>query len=253
MNSDAIQAKIAADAAALGVRPGDTLLVHSSLKSLGDRQIGPGEAVGGLLRALGPEGTLLLPALSYLFVGPDRPFFDELATPSCVGAIPEWFRTQPGVRRSLCPTHSCAALGPRAGELTEGHLLDGTPCGPHSPFAKLREAGGKVLFLGCGTNCNTSMHACEERILPPYLFKGSVTYRIRDREGRELTHTLRAHDFAGVAQRYSRVPALMDRGVSAGRILRAECVLLEAVPMWDAALRALRRDPYALVERVGPA
>ena len=77
--------------------------------------------------------------------------------------------------------------------------------------------------------------------------------RFFDREGRELTHTLRAHDFAGVAQRYSRVPAMMDRGVSAGRILRAECVLLEAVPMWDAALRALRRDPYALVERVGPA
>lgn len=251
MTSDEIKMRIASDAAALGVRPGDTLLVHSSLRSLGDRRAGPEEVVGGLLRALGPEGTLMLPALSYLFVGPERPFFDELSTPSCVGALPEWFRTRPDVRRSLCPTHSCAALGPGAGRLLEGHLLDGTPCGPHSPFARLREAGGKVLFLGCGTNCNTSMHACEEVAGPDYLFKKEpVTYKIRDREGRELTHTLRAHDFTGVAQRYSRVPALMDRGVAEGRILAAACVLLEAVPMWDAALRALRADPYALVERV---
>lgn len=250
MTSDEIKSRIAADAAVLGVRPGDTLLVHSSLKSLGDRRAGPEEVIGGLLRALGPEGTLMLPALSYLFVGPDRPFFDEASTPSCVGALPEWFRTRPGVRRSLCPTHSCAALGPRAGALLEGHLLDETPCGPHSPFAGLREAGGKVLFLGCGTNCNTSMHACEEVVGPGYLFNGSVTYRIRDREGRERSHTLRAHGFAGVIQRYSRVPALMDRGVSEGQILAARCVLLEAVPMWDAALRALGADPYALVERV---
>ena len=73
---------------------------------------GPVEAVIGAFQdVLTPEGTLVLPALSYDEIGPDQPRFDVLRTKSCVGLIPETFRTMPGVRRSLHPTHSVAAWG----------------------------------------------------------------------------------------------------------------------------------------------
>lgn len=45
----------------LGVQDGETLLVHSSLKSLGWVCGGPVAVVQGLLDALGPKGTLVVP------------------------------------------------------------------------------------------------------------------------------------------------------------------------------------------------
>ncbi|OSC63358.1 AAC(3) family N-acetyltransferase, partial [Streptomyces sp. 4F] len=45
----------------LGVRSDDTLLVHSSLSSLGWVCGGPVAVVQGLLDALGPDGTLVVP------------------------------------------------------------------------------------------------------------------------------------------------------------------------------------------------
>ena len=155
-----IQKQLAEGFEALGIRSGDTLLVHSSLKSL--EGASPADVIEALLALLGPEGTLMLPTLSYLYANRDNPVFDVRRTPSNVGAIPEYFRTEYPVLRSLCPTHSCAAVGLRAEYLTGSHHLDETPCGPNSPFSRLRDAGGKVLFIGCGTRPNTSMHAVEE-------------------------------------------------------------------------------------------
>lgn len=124
----------------LGVRPGDVLLVHSSFSSLGG--IAPGDAIGALLEALGAEGTLVLPALSYRDVTRQSPAFDVAATPSCVGFLTEYFRTLvPGVVRSVHPTHSCCAKGARAEEVTRDHYLDHTPVGPNSPFRKLQDMG----------------------------------------------------------------------------------------------------------------
>ncbi|MBS1334084.1 MAG: AAC(3) family N-acetyltransferase, partial [Clostridiales bacterium] len=155
-----LQKRLAEGFEALGIRSGDTLLVHSSLKSLDGAS--PADVIEALLALLGPEGTLMFPTLSYLHSNRNNPVFDVRRTPSNVGAIPEYFRTEYPALRSLCPTHSCAAVGLRAEYLTGAHHLDDTPCGPSSPFRRLRDAGGKVLFIGCGTRPNTSMHAVEE-------------------------------------------------------------------------------------------
>ncbi len=99
-----IQKQLAEGFEALGIRSGDTLLVHSSLKSL--EGASPADVIEALLALLGPEGTLMLPTLSYLYANRDNPVFDVRRTPSNVGAIPEYFRTEYPVLRSLCPTHS---------------------------------------------------------------------------------------------------------------------------------------------------
>lgn len=243
--------RLAGSFAALGVRRGDTLLVHSSLKSLGELEAAPSDVVEGLRAVLGEEGTLVFPTLSYRTCGPRSPEFDVLRTPCCVGAIPEYFRTLPGAVRSLCPTHSCAALGPQAEFLTGVHHLDGTPCGPSSPFARLRKVGGRVLFLGCGCGCNTSMHAVEETVRPPYLFGPPVDYRVTTAAGEVLCVRCLSHNFAHTIQRYERVPEWMETGVARGRVLAAACVLLDAGPMWAAAQAALAQDPLALVDSCG--
>jgi hypothetical protein len=83
--------RIAAGLRDIGVVAGDTVLVHSSFKSLGPVPGGIETVVQGLLLAVGSEGTLLMPALSWALRPPE--IFDVRLTTSNVGAIPEYFRT----------------------------------------------------------------------------------------------------------------------------------------------------------------
>ncbi|MEV5899524.1 AAC(3) family N-acetyltransferase, partial [Streptomyces sp. NPDC052127] len=124
---------LAAELRALGVEPGEILLVHSSLSSLGWVCGGAVAVVRGLLDAIGPDGTLVVPTQSgdlsdpALWSNPPvpaqwwerirtaMPAYDPLITPALgVGVIPETVRTWPGALRSAHPQTSFAALGARA-------------------------------------------------------------------------------------------------------------------------------------------
>jgi aminoglycoside 3-N-acetyltransferase len=234
----------------LGVRPGGLLLVHSSLRSMPGNE-GPESVIQGLQEALGPGGTLLMPALTFERVTPENPVFDIRYTPSNVGIIPETFRTRPGTVRSLHPTHSVCAAGPLAGELIEAHAADSTPCGPHSPFRAIAEHGGQILFLGCGLEANTTMHAIEEVIVPPYLYDPPIEYRLTLADGSKQTKTYTPHNFRGWRQRYDRVAAILrPPDLVRATVAGAVSILLEAAALWNAARTALQKDSMYFVERI---
>lgn len=250
MSDRSVSRAIFADLRKLGVSQGDTLLVHSSLRSLGHVDGGAETVIAALREALGEDGTLLMPALSYAYVGQGQPLFSARWTGCCVGTIPETFRRMPGTVRSVHPTHSVSASGARAEEFTARHHLDRTPVGENSPFALLPRMGGRILMLGCGLLPNTSMHGVEERVEPPYLFvRDRVTYVIcGEREQQVVQH--RRHNFKGYAQRYDRIAPLMDDGIRSGRVLEADCHLLDAGTLWRVGEAALRRDPMFFVQRL---
>lgn len=231
---------------ALGVRPGDLLMVHSSFRSLG---VGDPEIViRALLAVLGEQGTLLMPALSYL--QEPRHVHSTRDTPACVGFLPEYFRTRPGTLRSIHPTHSVCGAGAAAERLLSAHASDTTPCGPRSPFHAVLRQGGKILMLGCGLRPNTAMHAVEEYARPPYLFGPPITYTITDEQGRTFEKTYTPHDFAGYSQRYERVAGLLDgAALREGTIGQAHSHLIDGEALFDRALSRLREDPLAFVER----
>ena len=226
------------------------ILVHSSLSSMGFVQ-GGAETVVAALRSLSGRGiTVMMPALSYEFVTPPNPIFDHEKTPSNVGAISETFRRSPGVERSVHPTHSVCAIGPLAEELTAEHHMDRTPVGLYSPFRKLVERDGLVLFLGCGLRPNTLMHGVEEIVEPPYLFGPEVEYSIILRGGLEYRRSYLTHDFKGYVQRYDRAASLLgEEDLWKGKVIEAETFVLRAKALWSAALEELRRDEFAFVDR----
>jgi len=241
-------AAIATDFKKLGIEFGDTLLVHSSFKALGPVPGGIETLVKALIHMLGPTGTLLTPALSYMQEPND--IHHAVDTPSCVGAIPEYVRLREGTQRSLHPTHSVCGIGHSVDALLAEHSLDSTPCGPHSPFRKLLEGGGKIAMLGCGLRPSTIMHCIEEFAIPPYLFGEERLYYITDAVGKTFEKTYRTHGFDGWAQRYDRVADLPDTSfMRRGQVLKAETCVLDAPGLKTAVLAKLREDPLFFVER----
>ncbi|MDN2713601.1 AAC(3) family N-acetyltransferase [Janthinobacterium sp. SUN120] len=163
------RAGLAADLARLGIAPGDTLFVHSSLKSLGYVEGGAPAVIAALQDAVGPQGALLLPAY-YLPGGtvhaacamPDY-VFDPRRHGTHMGRLPEAFLASPGVRRSIHPTHSVCALGRHAADLTEAHHRAPSIFGMGSPWQRFIGCDhAKVLGLGISMGPVTFYHALED-------------------------------------------------------------------------------------------
>lgn len=167
---------IAADLGRLGVAPGGVLMVHASLSALGPVEGGAGTVVDALCAALGPGGTLAMPAFldesvciegivesaPAAVVEEARAAWptDPATAPSKMGAIAEAFRQRPGTGRSGHPTTSVIAAGPRAAEILEPHPL-AWATGAASPFARLRAMDAQMLLLGVGFNRLTLLHHAE--------------------------------------------------------------------------------------------
>jgi|GEM_PF-705530 len=225
------------------LNPNDTVMVHSSLSSFGHIKGGAETVVQALIKAL-PQGTLLMPALSYRYVSKKIPVFSAAETPSCVGAIPEAFRKTPGVVRSVHPTHSVCAYGVRAAEITAQHRSDRTPVGENSPFRLLPKYGGKIMMLGCGLAPNTFMHGVEEAAGLPYVLQ-SEPAKLRV-EGEDVMHFM--HNFEGIWQRYERAAECVS--VTRGKVMDADVFIIDAAELWDAAAKKLEKEPWFFVDRL---
>ena len=131
------------DLAAMGLTGNETILIHSSMKSIGPVEGGADTVLDAWMEFFA-EGLLLLPTHTWRFINEENRVFDVRRSPCCVGILPELFRQRPGVVRSLHPTHSMAAYGKGAAAYLEGELNANTPCTPGGCYDRLRAAHGKV-------------------------------------------------------------------------------------------------------------
>lgn len=146
---------------ALGINPNGTLKVHLSYKAIGDVK-GGGDTVLDVLAEYMKGGLLVLPTHTWDNVRGKNPVMDVLHTPSCVGALTELFRKRTGVRRTLHPTHSVAAIGEGADGFVTGEEKIKTPCGKGGTYYKLWERNAQILLIGVNFTRNTFIHGIEE-------------------------------------------------------------------------------------------
>jgi aminoglycoside 3-N-acetyltransferase len=165
----------------MGIEEGDTLLVHSSLSSLGWVCGGEETVVLALQDVLGENGTLVMPAHTanntepsnwqyppvpkewWPIIRSSMPAFNPVTTPTAyMGRIPECFRMFPGVIRSNHPIGSFAAWGKHAAAIVADHPLE-PMFGDQSPIGRLYNRNAKVLLLGVSYDRCTSLHLAEYR------------------------------------------------------------------------------------------
>lgn len=166
----------------LGINNNDILLVHSSLSSLGWVCGGAQTVITALIKAIGNDGTLIMPAHSGEWSDPagwgnppvpkewiqtiydNMPAFNPEVSPTRgMGRIAELFRTFPKTIRSNHPHVSFSANGRDAISITQNHPL--TPqLGMDSPIGKMYKLKAKVLLLGVEYNSCTSFHLSESLI-----------------------------------------------------------------------------------------
>jgi aminoglycoside 3-N-acetyltransferase len=180
------KAEITADLTALGLVPGDTVMMHSSLKSLGYVEGGAMAVLEAVFAAISPGGTLVVPTY-YLPGGtihatckmPDY-IFDPRVHGSNLGKLPDTFLKFPGVQRSIHPTHSVSAVGPQAAYVVGDHHRAPSVFGTGSPWDRCVELNAKVLGLGITMGPVTFYHLLEDRMLEafPLPVRMKETYRM---------------------------------------------------------------------------
>src|ERR1700734_1004040 len=174
--------RLVADLRSLGLRRGQDLLIHSSLRQVGWIGGAAATLLTAILAVAGPEATLVVPTQTTLNSLTSRTFlaatagldaqeharfvaampgFDPASTPSTgMGAFAEYLRTRPLAARSSHPQVSFAALGPGAQACTSVHDLD-CHLGDRSPLGWLYAADAAILLLGVGYSACTAFHLAE--------------------------------------------------------------------------------------------
>jgi aminoglycoside 3-N-acetyltransferase len=230
----------------LGLSRGDTVLVHSSLRSFGYVCGGATAVVQALLAVVGPHGTIVAPTQTPESRDPARwthvrvpeewwqslraelPPFDPAITPSATGVISERIRTWPGAVRSAHPITSFAAVGPLAHDLMAIHELT-SMLGERSPLASLERVGAKALLLGVGFDTCTAFHLAEYR--QPRPTRRKLACLVNGTYGRSWTELetidLDASDFGRLGADFESRTGLVCRTL----IGCAEC---RAVPVREA-------------------
>jgi aminoglycoside 3-N-acetyltransferase len=237
--------RLAEELRALGLAAGDRVVVHSSLRAVGQLAGAPETVAQALLSVVGRSGLVVAPTFTY-----DNETFDPLLTPGRTGALAEFLRGQPGAVRSLHPFYSVAAVGAGASELCEGHHLVAAT-GPGSPLDRLAD-DGKVLLLGTGHTSNTTIHVGEFRAEVSYLDipfdpEWPTAATIELGEGRSLDVSY--EQFPGCSRAFGAIErSLRQRcAVRDGRVGRALAQLVSGRALVEETVALLRADEAALL------
>ena len=178
------QSQLTSQLEEMGIVKGDVLLVHTAMSKIGPLVDGPKTLVDALLEVVGDSGHILMPSspnpamqLDYIRT---LDAFDVSSTPSKMGAVTEYFRQQKGVVRSWSPTEPVCAYGPESDWFVSGHAYKPTPYDGESPFARVAQRNGKILYIGVTLiNAGTSLHLLEDAVsdfpLPVYYNESFAT------------------------------------------------------------------------------
>ncbi len=175
----------------LGVKEGDTLLVHASLSSLGYVVGGAETLYLALKEVIGIEGTIVVPSQTVEISDPASwqyppvpeewhdvirdampAYSKKLSYSKAMGAFSQFIGILPDSIRSNHPMYSFTAIGEKASEIIGQNSFD-FPFGDESPLGRMYSIGAKVLMIGTDFETNTSLHLAENRLNREVIYERS--------------------------------------------------------------------------------
>ncbi len=246
----------------LGLFFGDTVMVHASLRAVGEILGGPDILIDALMETIGSAGNMMV------YIGCQSPFDDigrGLYTPeeeafimqNCpmfeahkarasrdFGALAEIFRTHQGTVASQNPGCRMAALGSRADWIVSNHPLY-YGFGKDTPFEKLCNMGGKVLLIGSDHDNVTLLHHAEVmapipnkrmlKIKVPVLHYGKFEwFEIEDFDSSKGVRDWPENFFAEIVRQF-----IDSSKITPGKVGQAETFVLDAKKLVDFAIHKM--------------
>lgn len=167
-----------------GLKKGDTIMVHSALKKLGEiygisnndrteycKTIY--ECIDNVIDIKNNNGTLAVPTFTHDYVRKQKPFYLETSL-SETGVFTEYIRNLPDSIRTLHPIDSNCIIGVKKKLFRN---LSSSAYGINSFFdvlSKIRNS--KILYFGASTNHTTLMHHIEHLVGVSYLYNKAYFY-----------------------------------------------------------------------------
>lgn len=230
----------------IGIKEGDIIIVHGSMKKIGGVvEGGPEAVIQALLDAVGPAGTIVFPTFTALSLKTD------LATaPSRLGLLSETFRKWPRAKRSNNPSHAVTAFGKLAKDIIEGHE-NTTQLGINSPLHKASLLGAKVLHLGTTLKSSSLIHVGEILAKVPFMHIGYKDCELEmfyiGQDGTE--RSLLSKELPGDSVGFPKLLQItnLESKLNRSQIGNADSFLVSGKDLLDATLEALKKDPYSIL------
>ena len=256
--------ELAKDFRALGIAPGDTVMVHASVRSVGPIAGGPDQIHLAIKDALTDAGTMMMyagcpafydevgrgvhPGSIELELLEKMPAFDARTARAARdnGALVECFRTHPG---SLVNDHVARFVvwGRHA-----RHLISEQPWdfafGRGSALERFVQLDGKILLIGCDHDTVTFLHYAEHILDVPDLRIASFEVPVLE-NGVRVWKEMKEVDTSGAGAHPNWPDRFFAQIVNAylakthnggGRVGHAHCFYFDAKGLLDLALAEMR-------------
>ncbi len=230
----------------IGIESGDVLLVRADCMRIGMVEGGVSGILDALLEAIGPDGTLVVPAFTkqFLIWRMDTSYVRDQTTPSTSGALTRLVLKHPGCVRSEHPTTSFAAIGNKAEAILAGHD-GGAPA--YLPMRRIIELDGKMLVSGCAASNPgfTTVHYAQEvlGLSRRSVLRNRIAVRYRTEGG--AIELFRRSSIGGCNKGFHHFYSnyVMSEKLFAGMVGSAYSIQINAREAYQIEMALLRKDP----------
>ena len=246
----------------LGVKEGDTLMVHSSLSACGRLAEGAKTVVDALIEVVGEDGNFFFPSFqrSECFLnGAISTRWDhrpadvnrrDSESVRWVGSIPlEFMRLYPDAPRGRQISHSWTGWGKRAAELLAVQEWNEPPFSDNSLPMQVMKLGGKILHFGSPISRTSFLHCIESHFnLPGYSAPGFFQVRLPD-GGIGWTALEGCYSGSRISTTENESAPLYQKALAEGlridkvRLGVGTLMLMDCRNYWDTLAKVFESDP----------
>ena len=190
--------------------PRDSIvLMHTSLRLIGEVEGGAKGLLDALIEYFTAEGGLLCIPTHTGRNSIKEYLLDLTTSESHLGAFPI-FATEDGRGiRTENPSHSMVIFGhrERAEKFAEGELYVDSPTSPKSCYGKIYDEGGKILLVGVNQSKNTYLHCVEEMLgVEHRMTVEKIPVKIKRKDGQVVCREIHWFDESYVGDASHRFP-----------------------------------------------